>query len=335
MWQSAVTAAGLALLLSSLVIYLMLKSGLAARILDKPNQRSLHVVAIPRSGGLCFMPIVVAVALALNHGAEWPLLLLAALLILVFALDDIRSLSVIVRFGVQILASACVVYLSGNLSWALALFALITVVWSMNVFNFMDGSNGLAAGMAVFGFGTYALAALDQGALSLAVIAASVVGAALGFLIFNFDPAKIFMGDAGSVPLGFLASGIGLLGWSRGAWPGWFPMLVFSPFLMDATVMILRRLFRGERIHVAHCDHYYQRMVRTGFGHRGVALRAYVLMALASCCAIFLVDRCVFVLAAAIGWVLLYGGIFLYIDLKIAPLARPYSEAKTSDKVID
>ena len=116
-------------------------------------------------------------------------------------------------------------------------------------------------------------------ASALAAVCAGVAAAAAGFLCFNFHPARIFMGDVGSVPLGFTAGALGLVGWRSGAWPLWFPLLVFAPFILDATVTLLRRALRGEKVWQAHRSHYYQRMVQMGLGHRGTALRAYGLMA--------------------------------------------------------
>jgi UDP-N-acetylmuramyl pentapeptide phosphotransferase/UDP-N-acetylglucosamine-1-phosphate transferase len=106
----------------------------------------------------------------------------------------------------------------------------------------------------------------------------SIGGAALGFLYFNSHPAKVFMGDAGSIPLGFLAAAMGLWGWRLGHWPLWFPALVFSPFIADATVTLCKRALRREKVWQAHREHYYQRLVQIGWGHRNVAMFSYVLM---------------------------------------------------------
>jgi UDP-N-acetylmuramyl pentapeptide phosphotransferase/UDP-N-acetylglucosamine-1-phosphate transferase len=86
------------------------------------------------------------------------------------------------------------------------------------------------------------------------------------------------MGDVGSVPLGFLAGAFGIMGWIERAWPWWFPALVFSPFIVDASVTLARRATRREPVWEAHRDHYYQRMVQLGWGHRGTALAGYALM---------------------------------------------------------
>ncbi|MDP1620135.1 MAG: glycosyl transferase, partial [bacterium] len=136
--------------------------------------------------------------------------------------DDRYGLPTGVRFlahGVVALWLVAVIDLGGPLwSWPLAVAA---VVWMTNLYNFMDGSDGLAGGMAVFGFGTYALAAVMQGQADLALSSTVIAIAAVGFLIFNFPPARVFMGDAGSIPLGFLAAGLGLLGTAHDVWPGW------------------------------------------------------------------------------------------------------------------
>jgi len=259
----------------------------------------------------------------------WPLLLLASLLTFIFVLDDIWGLPVLPRLLVQLFCAAGVIWLAWPVSVAVALFLLIAIVWSSNVYNFMDGANGLAAGMAVFGFGTYALAAFQGDAAALASLSTAIAGSALAFLFYNFDPAKLFMGDAGSIPLGFLGAGIGVAGWSQELWGWWFPMLVFSPFLMDASVVVLRRLAQRKRISVAHRDHYYQRLIRAGLGHKRLALAAYLLMASAGGCALYLSHRTDLVPVAAAVWLLLYLGLFLYIDLRVVPMEPPAAGVST------
>ncbi|TAN81345.1 MAG: glycosyl transferase family 4, partial [Gallionella sp.] len=153
--------------------------------------------------------------------------------------------------------------------------------------NFMDGSDGLAGGMAMSGFGCYGVGAWLGGDGAFALLNFSVAAAALGFLFFNFHPAKIFMGDAGSIPLGFLAAALGVWGWQQGYWPFWFTPLVFSPFVADATVTLFKRARRGEKLSQAHRGHYYQRLVQMGCGHRNTALAEYALMLLAGASALW------------------------------------------------
>jgi UDP-N-acetylmuramyl pentapeptide phosphotransferase/UDP-N-acetylglucosamine-1-phosphate transferase len=148
-----------------------------------------------------------------------------------------------------------------------------------NLYNFMDGSDGLAGGMTVSGFLVYAAAAWLAGSAQFALLNLAVAAAAAGFLLHNFHPARIFLGDAGAVPLGFLAAAFGITGWLQHDWTWWFPLLVFSPFIVDASVTLARRLFSGDRVWEAHRDHYYQRLVQLGLGHRGTAIAEYALMA--------------------------------------------------------
>ena len=258
------------------VIAWLLRFGRPNLALDQPNERSLHTRPVPRVGGL---GITAGSVLALA-AAELPLvaLLAAALAWLSFA-DDRRGLPVGVRFAAHSGASAillCSGMFDGGSYWLLLTWPLL--VWMTNLFNFMDGSDGLAGGMTIFGFGTFAIGSALSGDVPIAVASLGVAAAGAGFLVFNFPPARVFMGDAGSIPLGFLAGGLGLLGWLRGVWPFWFPVVVFSPFVVDATVTLLRRLLRGERIWEPHRTHYYQRLVQLGWGHRRTALAEYALM---------------------------------------------------------
>ena len=144
------------------------------------------------------------------------------------------------------------------------------VVWAANLYNFMDGSDGLAAAMGACGFAAYGVAAWQAGAPATAYFA--LAAAMVPFLAMNIPPARMFMGDIGAVPLGFLAAAFGLAGWRAGTWPAWFPLLVFLPFITDASVTLGLRLCRHERVWEAHKMHYYQRLHQLGAGHRGTLL---------------------------------------------------------------
>lgn len=278
MWPVLLTALT-AFLAAALAVGWLCRPGAAALALDRPNARSLHSTPVPRTGGL---------GLALGLACAWPFTGAAlpgpvwAGLAVVFSislLDDLRGLPAAIRLAAHLAAAACAVYalIDDPLSPA-ALLAVFAIGWMSNLYNFMDGSDGLAGGMAVAGFSAYALAAWDSGDSAFALANLAVAAAAGGFLIHNFHPARIFLGDAGSVPLGFLAAALGLAGWQQGLWNWWFPPLVFSPFIVDASVTLLRRLAAGTRVWEAHRDHYYQRLVRLGLGHRNTALAEYVLM---------------------------------------------------------
>ncbi len=254
-------------------------SRLARMVVDVPNARSLHIVPTPRTGGLGVM-LAAGLAWVLFAPAALPILFaLSCALVGLFLIDDVRGLPVPVRFGAQLAAALVWVWwLWPQPLLLLPLFAL-GIVWSTNLYNFMDGSNGFAGGMAAFGFGAYALAAGAAGQNDIAIVSCVVAGASAGFLVWNFDPARIFLGDAGSIPLGFLAAALGLLGWHRDAWPFWLPLLIFSPFWIDATCTLVKRALRGEDLSEAHRSHYYQRLVQMGWSHRQLALAEYAVMA--------------------------------------------------------
>jgi UDP-N-acetylmuramyl pentapeptide phosphotransferase/UDP-N-acetylglucosamine-1-phosphate transferase len=268
-------AAGLA---SALLIAAMLASGRTGA-LDQPNQRSLHTRPVPRSGGL---GILLATMIG-RVAASAPVWLAGAVVLVasVSWLDDQRHLPILLRFAGHFAAAGIVAWSGGLPAWPLWAMAaaLLAMVWLTNLYNFMDGINGLAGGMAVFGFGTLALGAQAAGASDAALLAGCIAAGAVGFLLFNFDPARIFMGDVGSITLGFLAAILGFDGVRRELWPLWFPIMAFSPFIVDASVTLLRRGLRGERVWQAHREHYYQRLVRMGWSHRRTALAEYALMA--------------------------------------------------------
>lgn len=281
LWLTAGLVALVAAFASTTILRALLATGLAWRLAtDIPNDRSLHTRPTPRVGGWGIVPV--CIVMLLFAAPHLSLIAIAvAGLAAISQVDDRRGLPARVRFSAHLAAVAAliVVYPADAPWWLLASVGFV-MVWLTNLYNFMDGADGLAGGMALFGFGAYAIAALGGGAPSpdLAVAGAAVSGAALGFLLLNFHPARLFLGDAGSIPLGFLAGAVGYWGWRTNVWPIWFPALVFGPFIADASVTLLRRLLRGEKFWQAHREHYYQRMVRAGVGHRRTALYWYLIM---------------------------------------------------------
>lgn len=250
-------------------------------VVDRPNDRSLHTIPKPRSGGLGLHAGVLLAWLLVAPEVHAVILISLLGLIMVSAWDDLRSLPVLARLVSHLMASvATSTLLLPGLGFSAVLVATLSIVWMMNLYNFMDGSDGLAGGMAVFGFGCYGLAASFAGDTPFALLNFSIAAAAAAFLCFNFHPARIFMGDAGSVPLGYLAGCLGLAGCAQNYWGWWFPVLVFSPFVVDASVTLARRICTRAVVWQAHRDHYYQRLVQMGWGHRRTALAAYGLMIL-------------------------------------------------------
>jgi len=313
----------------ALAVSRLLVARFASFALDRPNERSLHARPVPRTGGIAVLAGS-AVAFAFGAGPLWlPALLALALAALSFV-DDLAHMPTALRLAAHLAAAAVAVWylLSPMDPLALVLLAL-ALAWTTNLYNFMDGSDGLAGGMALIGFGAYAVAARLAGAPALAAFSLALCAAAGAFLLYNFHPARIFMGDVGSVPLGFLAGALGLSGWVNDAWPLWFPALVFAPFMCDATLTLLRRLARRERIWKAHRDHYYQRLVQMGFGHRGTAWIEYAAM-LGCALAALAAREAPPVLQAAVvaGAALALAGVAVWVDVRWAHHLRSTAGAR-------
>lgn len=271
----------ISVLVTMLLTAIILHGKFGKEIQDIPNERSLHETPIPRIGGVALMAGILSGWALMIYSVVWWLALPLLILFIISLLDDIYSLSVRKRLPAHLVAAAILVTGSGLLAQQgliVALLMLLLSVWMLNLYNFMDGSDGLAGGMALFGFSFYGIAALMGHDENFAMLNFSIGAAALGFLFSNFHPAKVFMGDAGSIPLGFLAAAMGLWGWLSGYWSAWFPVLVFSPFIVDASVTLVKRTLRGEKITEAHREHYYQRAIQLGWGHRNIALFEFALM---------------------------------------------------------
>jgi UDP-N-acetylmuramyl pentapeptide phosphotransferase/UDP-N-acetylglucosamine-1-phosphate transferase len=304
------------------VIAVMLASPLAARIVDRPGERSLHSRDTPRIGGIGLMAGALPVVFLLGTAQIRVVAAAGAGLAALSLADDLRSLPVKARLPCHLAAAAVAIgaaWLDGAapspVTLGLGLAAFLAIAWMTNLYNFMDGADGLAGGMAAIGFAAFAAAAARAGHPELAGASLAIASASVGFLAFNFPPARIFMGDAGSVPLGFLAGALGWLGAAHGAWPWWFPLLVFSPFIVDATVTLARRLARREPVFRAHRTHYYQRLVLGGWTHRRLALVAWALMAAAAASALLALGQRPAVQGAIIGvWALAWGALLALVD---------------------
>ena len=309
----------IATLVTLLTVAILLSSKIGKKIKDVPNERSLHDVPIPRIGGAGLMAGMLSAWALMLMSLAWWVVLPLLVLFTVSLFDDIRGLPVRLRLLVHIVAAAILVFGSGMVAQSvlLALAVLLCVVWITNLYNFMDGSDGLAGGMTLFGFSMYGVAALVHGDETQAMLNFSIGAAALGFLYYNFPPAKVFMGDAGSIPLGFLAAAMGLWGWQRGCWPAWFPLLAFSPFVVDATITLLKRILRSEKLSQAHRSHYYQRLVQMGWGHRNTAIAEYALMFFAGVSALWGTGQGIVSKASLLAlWGAIYLGLAVWIDYR-------------------
>lgn len=256
-------------------------------VLDHPNARSSHEIPTPRGGGIAVIATVVLASLAwtIVLGTESDSLgivlgLTIALSAVSFA-DDLRNLSAALRLTAHALAvagglwamgwtGAFAAYLPQPVDLALTAFAWL---WFLNLYNFMDGIDGIDASEAVaVAVGVGGLVTIGLAPDILIGPAAAIAAAALGFLVWNWHPARIFLGDAGSIPLGYLIGYLLIATASQGG-AGFAAALILPlVFVVDATVTLLRRLARGKRPTEAHREHAYQRAVQGGWSHARVCL---------------------------------------------------------------
>ena len=284
--------------------FLARSPGILRGMIDEPNARSLHTGAIPRTGGFALLAGLSAAGLlaptGLHPAGVWAWILLALLPVAAISLLDDRG-EVRPRYRLAAHLGAGALLMAGGLGWSrldlpgltlnLGMFptvclTLLLVVWMINLYNFMDGMDGLAGGMAVFGFGALAVLGWRGDELAYALTCASIAATAGGFLTANFPPARLFLGDLGSTSLGLLAAALALQGSALGLFPLWVAGLAFSPFILDATTTLVRRALRREPLWQAHRSHHYQRLVLAGWSHRRVMLRAWALMAACAACAV-------------------------------------------------
>ena len=293
---AAIAAPLVTLVSTPVALILLLRLGKRQWLLDRPNYRSLHAHPVPRLGGIAVVfGLVAGFSLIFCWGSVpdsiiWFLGGASAIVLVSFA-DDLWSLSAALRLGVHVTAAVIAVMAGlsithlplpgGSITLGVVgggVFSVLFFVWFLNLYNFMDGMDGLVGGMTGFGFGGLGLLCWMADAYLLAVLCATVVASMPGFLWFNFPPARVFMGDTGAPALGYLAAGFSILAQRIDAVPLWVSGILFSPFIVDATLTFARRVWRLEPVWSAHRSHYYQRLVGAGYSHRQVVLGEYGLM---------------------------------------------------------
>ncbi|HET6316765.1 MAG TPA: glycosyltransferase family 4 protein [Chloroflexota bacterium] len=251
--------------------------------LDVPNERSSHSRPIPRGGGAAIvLGFAVGLAVWLASGntlspRAWGWLAGALLVASVSFVDDLRPLPATPRLaahGVGALLLTLAGIQQRELPLVLALpLAFVWVALVTNVYNFMDGIDGLAASQAIIAGAALALAGAIVSNPLVSIGGGLIAAASAGFLPHNLPPAKLFMGDVGSTFLGFNFAGLSLLGnlgVGGGRLPIEFGVVMLAPFLFDGIVTLTRRMARGERWYAAHRSHYYQRLVTHGLSHAQV-----------------------------------------------------------------
>lgn len=270
--------------------YALRRYALSRSLMDVPNERSSHKVATPRGGGVAIvvsflisLPIFESLGLIANEVA-YGLLGAGALVALIGFVDDHGHIPARWRLlGHFISAGWAVFWLNGlppitflgtsvNLSWAGDIFAIIYLVWALNLYNFMDGIDGIASVQAIFVCLGMSLNYWISDHSGLMILPLALLMAVAGFLYWNFPPAKIFMGDAGSGFLGIILGALAI----QAAWASpellWCWVILTSVFFIDATWTLLRRLISGEKVYQAHCSHAYQHAARNAKSHLKVTM---------------------------------------------------------------
>jgi Fuc2NAc and GlcNAc transferase len=269
-------------LISLALVLILARYARSSGMLDLPGTRQSHSQPTPTGAGAGMVAALVMGSVLTNLlmplAREWMVVVLPASVLLSALgwLDDRRGVSAAIRLAVQVLVSFALLALLSvglvSLSWWSWLLYALALVGVMNAYNFMDGSNGMAGFQGAFAGLLLAGLYWQAAAPELAVPALLLAAACLGFLPVNFPLARVFMGDSGSVPLGFgLAALIGL-GINQGVLSLPVGLMVLGVFLVDSSLTLLKRVFQGERWYTAHKQHVYQRLIAQGWPHSRVLL---------------------------------------------------------------
>ncbi len=283
--KSAILSPLAALLIAAAAVAVSMTYARRRGLLDAPGRRRLHRAPTPRGGGVGIVLAALVVVLIPAARGAWGLSpslggawLVGALLVAAVGFaDDHRHLPVWLRLLAHLAAALLLVavlappplFAGVPLLWCAGV--LLATVWSINLHNFMDGSNGLLALQSVFVLAAIAALAAAGAAPGIALAALALAAATLGFLPFNFPRARVFMGDVGSGTLGFLIAAVAFTAIARGALGIAEAVVVVSAFAVDASCTLLSRLLRGRRWYRPHREHLYQWIARVSHSHARAA----------------------------------------------------------------
>lgn len=296
--------AALSFVLSTIVTWFLYLFARRRGVVDIPNERSSHTTPTPRGGGASFVIVwllIVAGLFATGHVPYELLILFVPGGLLVAGagiLDDIYGLSNTLRIFAHCLCAVAVLYSIGGwpefaygagvINWGFAgsVLGVLGIVWSINLFNFMDGIDAFASIEAICVLGVGGGILLHAGGAAAGGMALLLASAVAGFLVWNIPPARIFMGDGGSGFLGFIIGVFALLGERLYGVPLLVWVILYSLFWFDATVTLIRRILMGEKWYSAHKCHAYQRLHQAGHSHGVVNVMALILNVIISLMAI-------------------------------------------------
>ena len=236
---------------------------------DMPNSRSSHVTPVVRGGGIVFVLLwVLSVEIASNELLA--IVLGSSVIAGVGFLDDIFGLPVLLRFVFQLLVSCLLIYCIGGVSFELAIVYVFAMCWSVNLFNFMDGVDGIAAVEAIFVFGAGGVLFMLHGGDAYAMLSWSLVAVVAGFLVWNYPRARVFMGDVGSYFLGLLVAIFAIVAYHKYNVPIICWLVLYGTFLFDSGITLARRILMRQKFVQAHRSHAYQRLQEIGWSHKQI-----------------------------------------------------------------
>ncbi|MCQ6278676.1 glycosyltransferase family 4 protein [Bacillus sp. EB600] len=311
-----------AILLTPLVKKLAFKIGAT----DKPNYRKVHQKIMPRLGGLAIF-ISFIIGISIIHPAadyHWPIVIGSTIIVITGMVDDVKEISPKLKLAGQILAAFIVVVygnlnvefinlpFGGKITFGL-LSVPVTMIWIIgitNAINLIDGLDGLAAGVSSIALISIAGMAIVMGNIYVAVIALIVVAGSVGFLFYNFHPAKIFMGDTGALFLGFIIGVLSLLGFKNVTFISLIiPVIILGVPISDTFFAIVRRIINKQPISAPDKSHLHHCLLRTGFSHRQTVLLIYAMSA------IFGLAAFIFSLATLWGSLIVLGVLLITIEI--------------------
>ncbi|MED1468618.1 MraY family glycosyltransferase [Bacillus salipaludis] len=335
----------LCFLCSILITPIVKKLAFKVGATDNPNQRKVHLKIMPRLGGLAIYVSFILGLLLMHPDSQYHAAIVVGSVIILAAgiLDDIYELSAKIKFLLQIAAALIVVYwggvhvdfinlpFGGNLYFG-AMSVPITVIWIVgvtNAINLIDGLDGLAAGVSSIALITISAMAIVMGDPYVMTMGAILLASTLGFLIFNFHPAKIFMGDTGALFLGYMIAVLSLLGFKNVAFISFVvPVIILGVPISDTFFAIVRRLYNKNPLSAPDKSHLHHCLLKLGFTHRQTVLLIYAMSAMFGLAAV------IFTMTTVWGSILMLIIILLAIELIVESIGLINANYKPLLKIV-
>ena len=264
---------------------------------DIPNNRSSHKYKTLKIGGLVLFPFILSFSLySLDDFIIKLILFCSTFIFIISFIDDLFDISIYIRLLIHLLCSFVFLFFFGNYNNFLFIFFLISLIWICNLYNFMDGIDGLASIMTTFGFIFLAIPLFFNEIYHLYKLCIYIAIGSLSFFYFNYFKSKIFLGDSGAVTIGFLAGCIGLCGANYGAWPIWYPTLIFSTFGADATLTLVLRVIQKNNPLKPHKEYFFHKLKDLGFNKKTIVLLYAFFIVFSSSLGLFLLEKNIFLI---------------------------------------